>query len=244
MPAYRFEGMDASGSAVTGQIDAANEADAQRELRARGYFVTRLQRVGAEPVRHEAPIGETKAPSRDGTSTVAGKGQPWLRLDLGRWVWPIGSLVLLVWGCVMLYLSAMHPLWLTWQASGWVETPCTVTASEYKVDSISRLTPTIANIVYRYEFHGVPYQSDRFDFVKFSSGTSYRAWERVIKANPHGTRTVCFVNPARPAEAVLERRWTSSMWWGLSPIVLVLIGMFGLRHCSGVLRFRLKRGND
>lgn len=38
MPMYRFEGMAASGSAVTGKIDAANEADAQRELRARGYI--------------------------------------------------------------------------------------------------------------------------------------------------------------------------------------------------------------
>ena len=101
-----------------------------------------------------------------------------------------------------------------------------------------------ATIVYAYKFHGVQYQSDRFDFVKFSSGASYREWERVVKANPPGTKTICYVNPARPAEAVLERRWISIMWWGLSPIVLVLIGVLGLLHCAGVLRFRLKRGSQ
>jgi len=53
MAVYHFEGMDGSGSEVTGNVDAANEADAQRELRERGYFVTRLQLVGGESVQQE-----------------------------------------------------------------------------------------------------------------------------------------------------------------------------------------------
>jgi hypothetical protein len=240
---YRFEGMAASGCAVTGKFDAANEADAQRELRARGYLVTRLQEVGGEPVRDEAHIEKTKTLSRDESTTVAGKKQPWLRLDLGRWMWPIWFLAFLVGGSIGLYMCVVHPLWLVWQASGWVETPCTVIESEYRVDTSSWETMTYVKIGYAYSFRGVQYQSDRFDFVNFSSGTSYREWERVIKANPPGTKTVCFVNPARPAEAVLERRWIPSMWWGLSPSLLVLIGVFGLLHCTGVWHFKWKRGS-
>src|SRR5512137_1831088 len=111
MPKYCFDGMDSSGSVVTDQIAAANEADAQRQLRARGYFVTRLREVSGKPVQYEPPAEERKALSPAASSTVGRRRQPWLRLDLDRWKWPVVFLAFLVFGAYGLWVSAVRPLW-------------------------------------------------------------------------------------------------------------------------------------
>ena len=56
MATFQFEAMDSSGAEVKDRIDAVNEADAQRQLRARGYFVTRLKAVSGESVRNESRV--------------------------------------------------------------------------------------------------------------------------------------------------------------------------------------------
>jgi hypothetical protein len=48
------------------------------------------------------------------------------------------------------------------------------------------------------------------------------------------------VNPAQPSEAVLQRGWSSEMWWGLFPIPFVLIGLLGLFFGAGLFRFPAK----
>src|SRR5205809_5866248 len=78
MPIYRFEGMDASGSEVQDRIDAASEADAQRQLSARGYFVTRLREVGQGSVegqsnagrREVMPHADSAAPADDSATSL------------------------------------------------------------------------------------------------------------------------------------------------------------------------------
>ena len=82
MPSYHFEGMDASGSPVKDRIEAANQADAQRQLRERGYFVTLLREakggrdgsLAHVQQREVAPQGDSQPPavdsSRSGTSSV------------------------------------------------------------------------------------------------------------------------------------------------------------------------------
>ena len=80
--------------------------------------------------------------------------------------------------------------------------------------------------------------------MTMSSNTNVDTRRAIVKAHPAGKQTVCFVNPANPAEAVLNRGASSEMWWGLFPIPFVLIGVFGLLFAAGVLRFNKNRDSD
>ena len=241
MPAYLFEAMDASGSEVRDQIDAANEADAQRELRARGYFVTRLQKVISGSVRNESDVERRNVVCRDDSAKLAEETSRRGRRESPRWLWYVWSSLFLIVGCFFCYELGVRPLWRVRQASGWVETPCTVISSklkEHRSTDSEPSEPTYSiEIVYKYEFRDSQYQSDRYDFVTMSSNTNMAMRSGIVKAHPPGKQTVCFVNPVSPAEAVLARGWTSEMLWGLFPIPFVLIGVFGLLLCTGVLRF-------
>ena len=77
MPTFCFEGMDSSGSEVRDQIDAANEVDAQRQLQARGYFVTKISeitnnRIETRPSASSVPESVTisKNGAEDGPTSV------------------------------------------------------------------------------------------------------------------------------------------------------------------------------
>jgi hypothetical protein len=50
----------------------------------------------------------------------------------------------------------------------------------------------------------------------------------VVARHPAGSKTVCYVNPDEPTEAVLERGFTPDMWFGLIPLLFVLVGVGGL----------------
>jgi hypothetical protein len=49
-----------------------------------------------------------------------------------------------------------------------------------------------------------------------------------VSRYPPGRKTVCYVNPKDPAEAVLVRGFTPSMWFGLFPLIFVAVGGGGM----------------
>ncbi|MBI3866473.1 MAG: hypothetical protein HY290_31720 [Planctomycetia bacterium] len=72
MPIFQFAALSASGSEETGQLDAADHADAQRQLSGRGCFVTRLQLVSSETAS-----GASRLPSAHaGERHVTGPAHP------------------------------------------------------------------------------------------------------------------------------------------------------------------------
>jgi hypothetical protein len=149
-----------------------------------------------------------------------------------RWVWYVFGLVFFIVGSVLLYFLGVRPVLGVMRASGWVETPCTVIASELKEhpsDDADSPGPSYSiEIVYEYDFGGKPYRSDQYDFLKLSSNTNVATRSAIVQDHWPGKQTTCYVNPSHPAEAVLQRGWTAEMWWGLFPIPFVLIGVFGL----------------
>jgi hypothetical protein len=228
MPGFHYEAMDAAGRLITDRIDAADEADAAARLRERGYFTTRLKEISG--------AGQNEAKHNPEPKQHPGQSPP-------RWLFAFGLLFLAV-GGLFLYILAVRPLWKVSQAAAWVKTSCTVMSSELKehrsTDSDSPGSTYSIEIVYEYEFEGKTYQSGRYDFVSMASNTSMASRRAIIKAHPPGTETVCFVNPAQPSEAVLQRGWSSEMWWGLFPIPFVLIGLLGLFFGAGLFRFPAK----
>jgi hypothetical protein len=56
------------------------------------------------------------------------------------------------------------------------------------------------------------------------SSSGYGPKAEIVAAHPPGARVLCYVNPADPTDAVLQRGWTGAMWFGLIPIVFALVG--------------------
>jgi hypothetical protein len=57
-----------------------------------------------------------------------------------------------------------------------------------------------------------------------------------VASHRPGTPDNCYVNPASPSEAVIDRGWVPDMWWGLFPIPFVAIGIAALGVATGVIQ--------
>ena len=118
-------------------------------------------------------------------------------------------------------------------ARAWRETPCTILHSEVRSHASSDGDDTYSVAVrYAYVVDGREYSSERYEFLGgSSSGTSGK--EAVVRRLPPGTRTVCYVDPANPAEAVLERGLTLQYLFALIPLLFVAIGGGGVAWALG-----------
>lgn len=55
---FKFEAMDATGQEIRDTIEADNEEVAQNLVRKMGYFVTKIQSVGNDPIGSVKPVKE------------------------------------------------------------------------------------------------------------------------------------------------------------------------------------------
>jgi type II secretory pathway component PulF len=68
MPTFEYSGMNNHGEPVDGRVEAANDEEAQRQIRQLGYFVTNLRQI------------DSGAPSRGvASSKKPSPGKPWGR---------------------------------------------------------------------------------------------------------------------------------------------------------------------
>jgi hypothetical protein len=84
-------------------------------------------------------------------------------------------------------------------------------------------------VPYRYSYEGRTYNGDRVtreSSMKVNGRTS-DSGQRLSRM-PAGTKVTCFVNPANPDEAVLERRSLSYAWFMLLPGIFLVIGLGGV----------------
>jgi hypothetical protein len=148
------------------------------------------------------------------------------------WVLVAFFSVFLAFGLVFVYFFLIRPLSLVVAARQWTATPCTVVSSSVRTHRGDDSTTYSVDILYRYEFGGRGYRANRYDFIGgSSSGRSGK--EAIIRRYPPGGSAVCYVDPGRPSQAVLNRNFTGMMWLGLIPLVFVAVGAGGM---LGVLR--------
>lgn len=155
------------------------------------------------------------------------------------------SLVFLLVGCGFFYGLVLRPLSKIMGARDWPAIPCVVVASEVERHSGGggrhNSGPTYSiNILYFYEFNGKPYKANGYDFLGGSS-SGFDDKEAVVDRLRPGTPAVCYVNPADPTEAVLERGFSPWMLFGVIPVVFILIGGGGLYSS---IRGRRKKPDD
>ena len=136
-----------------------------------------------------------------------------------------------------------------WQVRSWVETPCRI--ESVKVRSHDESTETTAS--YRYVYEGRSYTGDRVSTGRGGDnvGNFQHRAARELKAHvaPKATTAEagealqfrCFVNPARPEQAVLYRefRWGLQAMMAAFPLTFPVVGLGVL--VAGLLTMRSGR---
>lgn len=145
-----------------------------------------------------------------------------------KWVFPIAFLFCLG----LLYVILIYPAMRVLRAQGWTETPCVIQDSEVSHHSDGTYS---VDISYTYRFSGRALTSDHY-YLTESSSSGFDAKQAIVDRYPAGSRTVCFVNPANPSEAVIERGFTADLLWGLVPLMFMFFIAMGF--LSSVRRAR------
>jgi hypothetical protein len=83
------------------------------------------------------------------------------------------------------------------------------------------------DIVYTYRVGKQQYRSSRYDFMGGSS-SGYGSKQAAVDRYPRGKRTVCYVNPANPADAVLDRDYPDDLRIVWFVAIFPLTGIGGL----------------
>jgi hypothetical protein len=122
-------------------------------------------------------------------------------------------------------------------ARDWVSVPCRVLRSEVRSHDSDDGTTYSVHILYEYEHQGQTYRTDRYSFLGGSS-SGYRGKRQIVDRYPVGSEARCWMDPEDPTEAVLFRRFSPMMWFGLIPGVFILVGVGGM---AGTLRRVRKR---
>jgi hypothetical protein len=108
------------------------------------------------------------------------------------------------------YFLSFRPIYRAYQARSWTAADCEVISSRVvSSDDTSR-----PDIRYRYYVNDRPYVSDRYNFIPGS--TSDSTVPDTVERYPAGRRFQCFVDPADPTEAVINREVTGWYYFGLA----------------------------
>lgn len=135
--------------------------------------------------------------------------------------------VFLLAGLGGLYLTTLRPAAQILEARSWKETPCVVVASQVRSHKGDDSTTYSVDILYAYEVNGKEYRSNRYQFLGGSSG-GYEGKAKVVARHAPGSRTVCWVDPNDPTDAVLVRGFTKAHLVGLAPLLFAFVGAGGI----------------
>jgi len=120
------------------------------------------------------------------------------------------------------------PKWMTYNdAQSWQETPAKVIWSAVRSHDSDDGTTYSVDIFYRYKFGDREYKSNTIDLISSSSSGRSSKQEKV-KAHPPGKEIVCYVNPEKPWQALLERDPGWGALFALFPLPFIAIGVVGL----------------
>jgi hypothetical protein len=131
-------------------------------------------------------------------------------------------------GLVMVYFLGIVPGLEVLAARSWVETPCEIISSEVASHSGQHGTTYSVAVVYSYMAGGRRVTCSRYQFSN-SSSSGYDGKAKIVDHYPPGSGAVCYVDPANPSNAVIERGVTSDMLIGAAlAVVFAIIGFIVL----------------
>lgn len=135
------------------------------------------------------------------------------------------GLVFILIGGGLLYVLVIHTTLKEIAASRWTQVPCEILSSRVERHSGSKSSTYSVEIRYRYDYKGRSYKGTRYNFD--TGNSSSRGWrEAAVEKFPPGLKTLCYVDPEDPTEAVLSVTPSPDRWFGLIPGVFLLVGLF------------------
>jgi hypothetical protein len=137
----------------------------------------------------------------------------------------IFGLVFMSVGGGLVYALAIHPTVKEFSAARWPQVPCEIISSSVASHRGSKGGSTYSvEIRYRYEFAGHPCTGTRYNFD--TGDSSSRGWREDAAAKfPPKLKTLCYVNPDDPIEAVLSVKPSPDRWFGLIPGLFLIVGL-------------------
>lgn len=122
----------------------------------------------------------------------------------------------LVVGAAIFVGMGLWPLWRSQAAERWIEVPCTVERVELVTgtDSDGDTTYRI-EVAYTYRYDGRDYRSERYDFSFGSTNIGVDRMRTAADDLQRQPTRVCWIDPAEPESAVLDRSSGGLAWFGL-----------------------------
>lgn len=121
-------------------------------------------------------------------------------------------------GLAVIGLAGVWPLLNWYKGLSWIEAPCVIDSASIKTHRDSDGSTYSPEVRYTYEWKGDNYPGSRFAWDNTSYG-SRSSIERWMEPYPVGAKTVCYVNPDDPKDAVLVRSF---------PTIVLFVIPFGL----------------
>lgn len=153
----------------------------------------------------------------------------------------LGGCFLVVFFLIFALAGTAMAYWISWKpwsslvaARSWVSVPCIILTSEVKTSSSSDGNTYSIAITYEYEYAGVGYEGDRYNF-SFGSTSGYEGKAKVVAEYPPDSQAECFVDPDDPSRSVINRSPGLYLLWTLFPLPFLAVGYGGL---LGILFFR------
>jgi len=114
------------------------------------------------------------------------------------------------------------------KSQGWPKVPCEIvdTTAVFQGFSEEGNPGYDTRVIYKYTWEKREYTSQRIRFGMFAN---FSRSDRLSRAFPPGSQTVCYVNPQRPEEAVL-RRENPTLYLLVIPAAISAILAFYLGH--------------
>ena len=127
-------------------------------------------------------------------------------------------------GCGAFWGLFLRPFSLARRAAQWPEHPCTILSAQVDSHSSDDGTTYSPKIRYQYSLDGKDFESERYSFLKFSSGHKWA--KRIVDQFKPGTNSVCYYDPDDPNTAVLNRDFSGRQFWFgmLFPWLFILVG--------------------
>lgn len=135
------------------------------------------------------------------------------------------ALLFMAAGGAMFWFLTLRPILRIVEAQGWPEVPCTIVESHVAESSGDDGSTYKVAVTFTYNYEGRDYTSDRYDFTSFYS-SGYDGKAEVVARYPAGSRTIAYVNPSDPSEAVLVRSFSLRYFLGLFGLLFFLPGLF------------------
>jgi hypothetical protein len=131
-------------------------------------------------------------------------------------------------GAALFYILVVRVYLDVQLARNWTTTPCVVLSSRVISHTGNKGGTTYSvDVLYEYAVNGRQRRSNHYDFMGGSS-SGYSSKIAIAREFPPGTHAVCYVNPRDPDDAVLDRGYTSDIFYGLLPLVFLAVGVGGI----------------